>query len=52
MVIWADIPPDLTGDDSAYMFQFLDAQLNCGTLYALLHGGWQPPVSRHVSADR
>ncbi|SJL18474.1 uncharacterized protein ARMOST_22063 [Armillaria ostoyae] len=38
MVTRADIPLDLTGDDSAYIFQFLDAQLNCGMLYALLHG--------------
>jgi hypothetical protein len=33
-----DIPLDLTGDRSAYIFQFLDTQLNCGMLYALLHG--------------
>ncbi|SJK98314.1 uncharacterized protein ARMOST_01579 [Armillaria ostoyae] len=33
-----DNPLDLTVDDSAYMFQFLDTQLNCGMLYALLHG--------------
>ncbi len=38
MVTRADIPLDLTGDESAYMFQFLDTQLNCGMLYALLHG--------------
>ncbi|PBK79642.1 hypothetical protein ARMGADRAFT_1092943 [Armillaria gallica] len=33
-----DIPLDLTGDGSVYIFQFLDTQLNCGMLYALLHG--------------
>ncbi len=38
MVTRADIPLDLTGDESVYMFQFLDTQLNCGMLYALLHG--------------
>ncbi|KAK0238182.1 hypothetical protein EDD85DRAFT_1005752 [Armillaria nabsnona] len=38
MATQADIPLDLTGDDSAYIFQFLDTQLNGGMLYALLHG--------------
>ncbi|KAK0219974.1 hypothetical protein IW262DRAFT_992010 [Armillaria fumosa] len=34
----ADIPLGLTDENSVYMFQFLDTQLNCGMLYALLHG--------------
>ncbi|KAK0219977.1 hypothetical protein IW262DRAFT_992579 [Armillaria fumosa] len=33
-----DIPPDLTNDGKAIIFQYLDAQLNSGILYALLHG--------------
>ncbi|KAK0446401.1 uncharacterized protein EV420DRAFT_1648076 [Desarmillaria tabescens] len=38
MVIQADIPPDLTNEDKAFMFQYLDANLNNQILYALLHG--------------
>ncbi|KAK0474983.1 hypothetical protein EDD18DRAFT_1219543 [Armillaria luteobubalina] len=38
MATQAVIPLDLTDEDSAYMFRFLDTQLNCGMLYALLHG--------------
>ncbi|PBK58417.1 hypothetical protein ARMSODRAFT_983872 [Armillaria solidipes] len=33
-----DIPPDLTNDDKAFMFQFLDTKLNEMILLALLHG--------------
>ncbi|PBK94579.1 hypothetical protein ARMGADRAFT_1062235 [Armillaria gallica] len=33
-----DIPSDLTDSDKALLFQFLDAQLNSGILYALLYG--------------
>ncbi len=29
----------LTNDDKVFLFQYLDAQLNSGILYALLHGG-------------
>ncbi|PBK98846.1 hypothetical protein ARMGADRAFT_1026728 [Armillaria gallica] len=32
-----DIPSDLTDDQKAFMFQFLDAELNSEILYALLH---------------
>ncbi|KAK0454017.1 uncharacterized protein EV420DRAFT_1696541 [Desarmillaria tabescens] len=38
MAIQADIPPDLTNEDKASMFQFLNAELNSGIFYALLHG--------------
>ncbi|KAK0459016.1 uncharacterized protein EV420DRAFT_345841 [Desarmillaria tabescens] len=38
MAIRVDISSDLTNDDKTYMFQFLDANLNSGILYALLHG--------------
>ncbi|KAK0480817.1 hypothetical protein IW261DRAFT_1144346 [Armillaria novae-zelandiae] len=38
MVIETGIPPDLTDDDKAFMFQVLNADLNCGILYALLYG--------------
>ncbi|PBK89800.1 hypothetical protein ARMGADRAFT_1167172 [Armillaria gallica] len=33
-----DIPSDLTDDDKASIFQYLDAALNSTILYALLHG--------------
>ncbi len=39
MATQTDIPSDLTDDDKAQMFQFLDAQLNSTILYTLLHGG-------------
>ncbi len=45
------ILPDLTDDDKASIFQSLDAILNSGILYSLLHGGKQHSVSRHVSAN-
>ncbi|KAK0219980.1 hypothetical protein IW262DRAFT_1461148 [Armillaria fumosa] len=38
MATQTDIPPDLTTDYKAYIFRFLEAQLNSGILYALLHG--------------
>ncbi|KAK0454008.1 uncharacterized protein EV420DRAFT_1645228 [Desarmillaria tabescens] len=38
MAIQADIPPDLTNNDKAFLFQFLNTALNSGILYALLHG--------------
>ncbi|KAK0496102.1 hypothetical protein EDD18DRAFT_1353723 [Armillaria luteobubalina] len=38
MATQTDIPPDLTNDDKVYIFQFNDAQLNSGILYALLLG--------------
>ncbi|SJK98318.1 uncharacterized protein ARMOST_01583 [Armillaria ostoyae] len=38
MATQTDIPPDLTNDDKASVFQILDAQLNSTILYALLHG--------------
>ncbi|SJK98541.1 uncharacterized protein ARMOST_01809 [Armillaria ostoyae] len=38
MATQTDIPSDLTDDDKAQMFQFLDAQLNSTVLYTLLHG--------------
>ncbi|KAK0458999.1 uncharacterized protein EV420DRAFT_344979 [Desarmillaria tabescens] len=38
MAIQADIPPDLTDEDKALVFQVLDVVLNSQILYALLHG--------------
>ncbi|SJL18483.1 uncharacterized protein ARMOST_22072 [Armillaria ostoyae] len=38
MATEADIPSGLTDDEKAYVFQFLDAQLNSMILLALLHG--------------
>ncbi|KAK0443381.1 uncharacterized protein EV420DRAFT_1028707 [Desarmillaria tabescens] len=38
MAIQADIPPDLTNEDKALMFQNLDDYLNSQILLALLHG--------------
>ncbi|KAK0453998.1 uncharacterized protein EV420DRAFT_1645219 [Desarmillaria tabescens] len=38
MTYQLDIPPDLTGPDITFIYQNLDAQLNTGILYALLHG--------------
>ncbi|PBK75007.1 hypothetical protein ARMSODRAFT_1055857 [Armillaria solidipes] len=38
MATQTDIPPDLTVDEKALLFQFLDAELNSGILYALLYG--------------
>ncbi|PBK98817.1 hypothetical protein ARMGADRAFT_1131295 [Armillaria gallica] len=37
MVTQTYIPPDLTDDDKAVLFRFLDAELNATTLYALLY---------------
>ncbi len=34
----ADIPSNIL-DDKAFVFQYLDAELNSRILYALLHGG-------------
>ncbi|KAK0496187.1 hypothetical protein EDD18DRAFT_1353866 [Armillaria luteobubalina] len=33
-----DNPSDLTDNDKAFLLQFTDAMLNCGILYASLHG--------------
>ncbi|KAK0242131.1 hypothetical protein EDD85DRAFT_1020805 [Armillaria nabsnona] len=38
MAAQADIPPDLTDDYKAYLFQYRDGNLNSTILYALLHG--------------
>ncbi len=38
MAAQAVIPSDLTGDDKDDSFHTLDAVLNSGILYALLHG--------------
>ncbi|SJK97134.1 uncharacterized protein ARMOST_00385 [Armillaria ostoyae] len=38
MAAQADIPPDLTDDRKAYLFQYRDGNLNSTILYALLHG--------------
>ncbi|KAK0446410.1 uncharacterized protein EV420DRAFT_1648086 [Desarmillaria tabescens] len=38
MATQTDIPPDLTDEDKAFIFQYLDANLNNQILYALLHG--------------
>ncbi|KAK0192544.1 hypothetical protein F5146DRAFT_1040409 [Armillaria mellea] len=38
MATLADIPSNLTDDDKAYVFQFLDTQLNSRILFALLYG--------------
>ncbi|SJK98317.1 uncharacterized protein ARMOST_01582 [Armillaria ostoyae] len=38
MATQTDIPSGITDDYKAYLFQFLDAQLNSTILYALLHG--------------
>ncbi|KAK0192217.1 hypothetical protein F5146DRAFT_1189696 [Armillaria mellea] len=38
MAILTNIPSDLTNHDRAFIFQFLDGQLNSTILYALLHG--------------
>ncbi|SJL12923.1 uncharacterized protein ARMOST_16356 [Armillaria ostoyae] len=38
MATQTDIPSGLTDDDKAFLFQNLDAELNAGILYALLHG--------------
>ncbi|PBK70880.1 hypothetical protein ARMSODRAFT_1017656 [Armillaria solidipes] len=38
MAAQTDIPSDLTDDDKALLFQFLDTWLNSGILYALLYG--------------
>ncbi|PBK67634.1 hypothetical protein ARMSODRAFT_1086129 [Armillaria solidipes] len=38
MATQGDIPSDLTDDDKAVLFRFLDANLNSEVLYALLHG--------------
>ncbi|KAK0445285.1 uncharacterized protein EV420DRAFT_1484341 [Desarmillaria tabescens] len=38
MATQTDILPDLTDHEKAFIFQFLDANLNSGILYALLHG--------------
>ncbi len=46
-----DIPSDLTDDQKAFMFQFLDAELNSEILYALLHGEHRCSVSRHIDVD-
>ncbi len=51
MVTQTDIPPDLTDNDKANIFQVLDAQLNSRILYALLYGGQRHLVSLHVGVD-
>ncbi|KAK0219979.1 hypothetical protein IW262DRAFT_992948 [Armillaria fumosa] len=38
MATQTDIPPDLTNDYKVFIFQYLDAELNSGILYALLFG--------------
>ncbi|KAK0220009.1 hypothetical protein IW262DRAFT_1461173 [Armillaria fumosa] len=38
MATQTNILPDLTNGDKAFVFQYLDAQLNSGILYALLFG--------------
>ncbi|KAK0480825.1 hypothetical protein IW261DRAFT_1563536 [Armillaria novae-zelandiae] len=38
MATQTDIPPDLSDDDKALLFQSLDVTLNGGIMYALLHG--------------
>ncbi len=38
MATQTDIPSRLTDDYKAFLFKNLDAQLNSGILYALLHG--------------
>ncbi|SJK98316.1 uncharacterized protein ARMOST_01581 [Armillaria ostoyae] len=38
MATQSDVPPGLTDHDRAFIYQYLDANLNCGILYALLHG--------------
>ncbi|PBK67578.1 hypothetical protein ARMSODRAFT_1020583 [Armillaria solidipes] len=38
MATQTDIPSDLTDDDKASIFQYLDAELNSTILFALLHG--------------
>ncbi|PBK79901.1 hypothetical protein ARMGADRAFT_1092677 [Armillaria gallica] len=38
MATQTDIPSDLTDDDKAQIFQFLDGRLNSAILYMLLHG--------------
>ncbi|KAK0232287.1 hypothetical protein EDD85DRAFT_1025878 [Armillaria nabsnona] len=38
MVTQTDIPSDLTDDNKAFIFQFLDSQLNSTIFYALLYG--------------
>ncbi len=48
----ADIPQDLTDDDKAFIFQFLDAELNSRVLYVLLYGGLQRLEPCHVGIDR
>ncbi len=50
MATQTDIPSDLT-DDKVFLFQSLDANLNCIILYALLHGGQRRSVSWHVDVD-
>ncbi len=45
MATQTDIPSGLTNDDKAFLFQLLDAQLNPGILYALLHGEQRCSVS-------
>ncbi len=48
----ADIPSDLTDDDKAIMFQYIDALLNSMILYALLHDEQPRFVSSYVGVDQ
>ncbi len=48
----ADIPSDLSDNDKALGFQFLDAQLNSMILMALLYGEQHHFVSSYVGADQ
>ncbi len=51
MATQTDVPPGLTDHDKALIYQYLDANLNCGILYALLHGGQRRSVAWHVGVD-
>lgn len=45
MATQREIPPDLTDDEKSVLFKNLDAVLNSGILYALLHGEERRSVS-------
>lgn len=52
MVTQVDIPPYLTDDNKAFIFQIRDAELNSTILFALLYGEQHHFVSSYVGADQ
>ncbi len=53
MVTQTDIPSDLTDNDKAFIFQFLDSQLNStfSMHYCMVSNNVQISMSQHIDVD-